>query len=206
MQSQSTNNPGMDTKSRLLESARDIYLSEGLNALSMRKVAKHAGVSTMATYRHFENKDELISHVIMEGFRIFQSYFYRALEGNTPAQRLQLSSDSYLAFALENTKYYEVMFMSATHAHQVSQHENVRRLIRAAVQFLYDRIAECVDVGILDGPASRRKVLHLWSHSHGLVSLYLSGNIDSHTPFPVLYRESMAIMLRGMGFRHAGTD
>lgn len=192
-----------NTKTKLIESARDIYLSQGLASLTMRKVAKHAGMSTMATYRHFENKDDLISHVIMEGFRIFQTYFYRALEGSTPAERLKLSADSYLAFALENPKYYEVMFMSVTHITQLASNEKVQTLIRAAVQFLHDRIAECVEAGVLEGPATRRKVLHLWSHSHGLVSLYLSGHIDGHTPFPVLYRDSMNTVFRGMGFSDA---
>src|SRR5690606_21099108 len=74
-----------DTKTRIIESARDIYLQEGLHGLSMRKVAKLAGVSTMAAYRHFDSKDELISHVVMQGFLLFQRYFYRALEGDSPA-------------------------------------------------------------------------------------------------------------------------
>ncbi|MCG8668716.1 MAG: TetR/AcrR family transcriptional regulator [Pseudomonadales bacterium] len=190
-----------NTKTRIIESARDIYLSEGLQSLSMRKVAKQAGLSTMATYRHFENKDDLISHVIMEGFRIFQSYFYKALEGKTPAERLILSADSYYLFATENPKYYEVMFMSVSHVTATAPSEQAQDLIRASIQFLYDRVAECVDAGLLDGPASKRQVLHLWSHSHGLISLYLSGHIDGNTPFKTLYQESMAVMMKGLGFK-----
>lgn len=194
-------NNQQNTKTRIIESARDIYLAEGLQSLSMRKVAKQAGLSTMATYRHFENKDDLISHVIMEGFRIFQTYFYKALEGKTAAERLVLSADSYYLFAVENPKYYEVMFMSVAHVTEVPPSEQAQDLVRASVQFLYDRIAECVDAGLIDGPASKRQVLHLWSHSHGLISLYLSGHIDGQTPFKKLYQESMAIMLKGMGFK-----
>jgi len=190
-----------NTKTRIIESARDIYLSEGLNSLSMRKVAKLAGLSTMAAYRHFENKDDLISHVIMEGFRIFQSYFYKALEGKTPAERLILSAESYYLFAVENPKYYEVMFMSVAHVTDVPPSEQAEDLVRASVQFLYDRIAECADAGLIDGPVSKRHVLHLWAHSHGLISLYLSGHIDGQTSFKTLYQESMTIMFKGMGFK-----
>ncbi|PIE41603.1 MAG: hypothetical protein CSA49_02590 [Gammaproteobacteria bacterium] len=192
-----------DTKGRIIESARDIYLSEGLPSLSMRKVAKHAGLSTMAAYRHFDNKDDLISHVIMEGFKIFQHYFYKALEGNTPAERLKLSSESYYLFAMENPKYYEVMFMSVAHITDTPTNAQVQSLVQASVQFLYDRIAECAQAGLLDGPVSKRQVLHLWAHSHGLISLYLSGHIDGHTSFKNLYQESMAMMLKGMGFTHS---
>lgn len=199
--SSAASNNQQDTKKRIIESARDIYLAEGLHSLSMRKVAKQAGLSTMATYRHFENKNDLISHVIMEGFRIFQTYFYKALEGKTPAERLVLSAESYYQFAVENPKYYEVMFMSIAHVTDVPPSEQAQDLVRASVQFLYDRIAECIEAGFIDGPASKRQVLHLWSHSHGLISLYLSGHLDSQTPFKKLYQESMAIMLKGMGFR-----
>lgn len=188
-----------NTKTRLIESARDIYLAEGLAALSMRKVARQAGMSTMATYRHFTNKEDLINHVILEGFQIFQRYFYRALEGATPAERLQISAETYLDFALENPKYYEVMFMTSGQFNPSGPDNRVQSMVRAAVQFLYDRISECVAAGVLDGPATRRKVVHLWSHSHGLVSLYLSGHLGSHTPFRELYLESMNTVFRGMG-------
>jgi AcrR family transcriptional regulator len=189
-----------DTKAKLIESARDIYLSEGLPALSMRKVARQAGMSTMATYRHFANKHDLINHVVLEGFQIFQRYFYRALEGSTPAERLQLSADTYLDFALENPKYYEVMFMTPAEFNRAEPSDSIQRMVRAAIQFLYDRISDCVTADVLEGPATRRKVMHLWSHSHGLVSLHLSGHLQSHTPFRELYRESMLTVFRGMGF------
>jgi len=156
----------------------------------------------MAAYRHFENKDDIISHVIMEGFGIFQTYSFEALKGKTPAERLLLCADSYLLFALENPKYYEVMFMSVHHVNNVSDSEQARDLVQASKQFLYDRIAECVKVGLLEGPASKRQVLHLWSHSHGLISLYLSGHLEGLAPFKVLYQESMGIMLKGMGFNN----
>lgn len=198
---QDTPSNQQDTKTRIIESARDIYLQEGLHGLSMRKVAKLAGVSTMAAYRHFESKDELVSHVVMQGFQLFQRYFYRALEGDSPASRLQLSSSAYLQFALDNPEYYAVMFMPVAHVSRVSPGPQAQRLIDAAVQFLYDRIAECVRTGVMPGPVSKRQVIHLWSHAHGLISLYLSGLIDSSARFDTLYHESMALMMQGMGFQ-----
>ena len=91
--------------------------------------------------------------------------------------------------------------MSVSHVTDVPPSEQAQDLVRASVQFLYDRIAECVDAGLLDGPATKRQVLHLWSHSHGLISLHLSGHIDGQTPFKELYQESMSLMLKGLGFR-----
>ncbi|WP_291419217.1 TetR/AcrR family transcriptional regulator [Actinophytocola sp.] len=46
----------MTTKERLAEAARTILLAEGADAVNMRRVAKEAGVSTMATYRHYPNR------------------------------------------------------------------------------------------------------------------------------------------------------
>lgn len=192
--------PQQDTKTRIIEAARDLYFEEGLNALTMRKVAKYAGMSTMAAYRHFENKDDLLGHVIIEGFRIFQQYFSRALSGDTPAARLQLSANAYLDFAIENPKYYEIMFMSIAHVTDTPPSQRGQALVKSSVQFLHERITECVEAGVLTGPPSKRKVLHLWSHSHGLISLYLSGHIEGSTPFRALYTESMEVMFAGLGY------
>lgn len=188
-----------DTKFKLIESARDLYLEEGLGEVTMRKVAKKAGLSTMATYRHFENKDDLLGHVVGQGFRIFQTYFNRALKGKTAADRLRLCADYYLQFALENPKYYEVMFMSLVQLRELEFQENGKQQVKAALKFLVDRVEDCKSAGPMVDLPAKSIALHLWSHSHGLVSLHLSGRFDVHRNFKKFYGESMMLVLAGLG-------
>jgi len=87
-----------DTKSNIISSALTLYLKGGLEAVSMRKVADHAGLSTMAAYRHFKNKDDLLNHVVMEGFRRFQDYFTRAKVIPDPIASLKALYDTVRRF------------------------------------------------------------------------------------------------------------
>ena len=179
----------LSTKEQIIVSARDIYLEEGLSALSMRKVASKAGLSPMAAYRHFENKDDLLSHVILEGFQIFERYFYRSLQESTPWKRLEACAQCYYDFAMENARYYEVMFMSLVQLNEINFQDNGRTQIKASQQFLIDRVNECKDKGIIKTKDSRATALHLWAHCHGLISLHLAGRLD-HIKFDRFYKQS----------------
>lgn len=183
------------TKARILESARALVLADGLDALSMRRVAERAGVGTMTTYRHFTGKDDLVDHLVLDGFARFRGYFYRALEEATAFARLQACAEHYLRFALDHPKDYELMFMaprgsagpSAEGAEQVA----------AALRFLVDRVRECQAT---PGPPARETALTLWSHCHGLVSLHLAGRYAAALDFPRFYRRSTSAVLAGLGF------
>src|SRR5690349_913586 len=101
-----------DTRARLLEHAREVYLEGGTAHFSLREVARRVGVSAAAVYRHFDNKEALLGAVCEEGFRTFSSYLLRALAEPTPLGRLQSAGDFYLRFATENPHDYRVIFMS----------------------------------------------------------------------------------------------
>ena len=70
-----------DTRERIVEEARDLYLTAGLAGLSMRKVAERVGVTATALYRHFEDKQALLLAVVQAGFERFTTYLLRGLTG-----------------------------------------------------------------------------------------------------------------------------
>src|SRR5262245_50396511 len=108
---------GDETKTRLLTEARDLYLEEGLVRFSLREVARRAGVSPAAVYRHYDGKEALLREVCAAGFRNFGAYLMRALSARTPRERMTESARQYLRFALENPRDYRVMFMAAAEGH-----------------------------------------------------------------------------------------
>ena len=190
-----------NTKTKIIESTRHIYLNEGIAEISMRKVAKHAGVSTMATYRHFESKEKLISAVIHEGFQVFQSYFLRALAEDSAVQRLYRCAEVYRKFAEENLKYYELMFMSSIQFEEVSIKHDIEKRVKSALQFLIDRVRDCQAEGLITDEDSKTIALHLWSHCHGLLSLHISGKLMSTDQFHGFYRESVRLALKGIDLK-----
>ena len=184
------------TRDRVLARARDLFLEQGPDAVSMRAVARGAGVTAMAIYRHFENRSALLRAVVDAGFAIFMSYLQQALARPTPWERLWHAGRQYLHFALEHPRDYALMFMEPNEA-------GARRGPRvwqeaATFRFLVDRIRECSDGGILAAGNPEDAAATVWAQCHGLVSLHLSGRLGLTEPeLRRLYARSMAQLVLG---------
>ena len=167
-----------ETRDRIVEEARDLYLTGGLSALSMRKVAERVGVSATALYRHFDDKESLLVAVVQAGFERFTSYLLRGLAGRTPFERLARTGEGYLRFALDNPSYYRIMFMASREDFGFDQLPTANReTLGRSFQLLVDRVRECQDAGRLRAGDPQEIAVVIWSFVHGLVSLYLAGHM-----------------------------
>ncbi len=184
---------------KILASATELYLKEGLQGVSMRKIAARVGVTAPALYRHFANKEDLMGHVIIEGFTIFRRYLYRSMRGSTPEERLYLSNDAYVDFALEQRKYYEILFMVPKELLQKAKRGPLEETGLNTFRMLQDRVRECMQSGYLSKGEVKSAAQTIWAHNHGLVSLYFTGHIDtSPAQFRELFRNSSLQLIEGM--------
>ena len=102
-----------DLRRALVDAARRLLEAEGPSALSLRAVAREAGVSPAAPYHHFKDKAELLDAVASEGWDILGA---QMLEGKSSAEGLhQLTAlgIAYVCFARENPALYRVMYDAA---------------------------------------------------------------------------------------------
>ena len=99
----------MDSRERILEAAVKLMSREGLAALSMREVARRAGVSHQAPYHHFENREAILAAIAEEGFRQFNAAVESA-SGNSAVARLIAAGHAYVRFALSHPAHFQVMF------------------------------------------------------------------------------------------------
>jgi AcrR family transcriptional regulator len=172
-----TRDPG-STRERIVEHARDLYVEGGMAALSMRKVADRVGVSATALYRHFDRKETLLMEVCRTGFERFTSYLLRGLAGSTPRERLRLSGEGYVRFALDNPAYYRIMFMASRDDFGFAElPAQSSETMTRSFHLLVDRVRECQDAGLLRAGDPAELAVLIWSASHGLVSLYLCGQL-----------------------------
>lgn len=172
----------------------------------MRKVADTVGISATAIYRHFDNRETLVLAICEEGFRRFGEYLYRGLRGETPLERLVLSGQGYLNFALEQRSYYEAMFM--TPPRQVGLDRLEKRAqdeLSPTFRFLVDRVRECMEAGDLLDTDPVATAVTIWCHCHGLVSLQINGQLgaemSSKEAFRPFFTASVDILLRGLKAR-----
>ena len=102
-----------DLRQALIDSALALIKEkQDAKTLSMREVARRAGVSNAAPYRHFADKDALLAAVAAKGFRILASYLREGVNSipGEPLRQLQASGVAYVHFAIAYPSYYRVMF------------------------------------------------------------------------------------------------
>lgn len=183
--------------------ATELYLSGGLEALSMRKLAGRLGVTAPALYRYYASKEEVLRDMVREAYRQSATYIYRALSAATPLERFRRAGEENLDFALTHPRWYEMMYLSPERFGWSDYPPEVAAHAHATHQFWMDRVRECVDAGYLRAEAEIRDVgMTMWAHSHGLITIYMRGLLSlSEAQFREVYRASARRMLLGLGTR-----
>jgi AcrR family transcriptional regulator len=166
-----------DLRRALIAAARAILEEDGLSALSLRAVARRAGVSQAAPYHHFPDKDALLAALGAEGFDALDRAMRDRMAGLVdPAQRLVASGTAYVAFAVENPALFQIMFgatMRGGGAHAERTAAGARAyatLERAVLATLAESVGE--------GRATALACLRAWALAHGLAKLLVEGGLD----------------------------
>ena len=122
----------------LLDAAVTLIGEVGPRAFTLREVARKAGVSHNAPYRHFVSKDELLAEVAAEGFdRLAASMRKSIARATSPSERLQKCGCGYVAFALRWPQHFLVMFDLPQAPHGDKKHQ-------AAGQNAFAVLEECI--------------------------------------------------------------
>ncbi|MDT8339889.1 MAG: TetR/AcrR family transcriptional regulator [Longimicrobiales bacterium] len=166
-----------EQRDRILEHACELFLAQGADGFSMRRLARSLGVTAPALYKHYESREQLLQDVLVQAYQRFAQYLYRGLAGGTPLERLSLASEGYLDFALENPRLYGFMFADPDTLGMARQAPEVEALGCAIGQFWHDRVRECMDEGLLRPGDPEDVSVTLWGHAHGLLILFLRGRL-----------------------------
>ncbi|GLS25341.1 TetR/AcrR family transcriptional regulator [Marinibactrum halimedae] len=163
-----------DLRTVLLDNAISILRTDGIQGLSMRKLATSADVSRTAPYHHFKDKKELLCAIAEEGFRLFSTRVDAKTIEPAPATLL-IFTKQYLEFALKNKEVYELMFgselwqqHSTTESLKTRAHASFRQYATAIKDWHEDKlINQAVD------PLRFAQVS--WSTLHGMSRLLIDG-------------------------------
>jgi len=188
-----------DPRESILACASEIYLTEGLAGLSMRKLAKEVGVTAPALYRYYDGRDAVLADLVRQAHRVFLDYLRRGLEAPTPFERFTRAGDGYLSFALEHPRWYAIMFSGPERLGMESIPDDIESMGCAIHQFWNDRVSECMRAGILKDGNSEDVGLTLWAHAHGLLQLFQQGRLNTdEAGFRRLVEESSARLFFGV--------
>jgi AcrR family transcriptional regulator len=188
-----------DQHDKILACACELYLEDGLDGFSMRKLAKQVGVTAPALYRHFESREHVLAGILREAHREFTGQLYRALEARTPLERFFQAAEGYLDFALKHPRWYYLLFIAPEQLGMEQLPDDIEAMGCAIHQFWVDRVRECQDAGILKAGDPVQTSLTMWAHAHGLLSLYHHGHFSmDEATFRAQFEMSGARLMAGV--------
>jgi AcrR family transcriptional regulator len=142
----------------------------GAAELSLREVARLAGVSQTAPTHHFGDKEGLLAAIASAGFRLLMSERMAALkDGMSKEQRLRVVMRVYVAFALQRNELFHLMF--GPRISDKEKHPELMEASQGSFQFLNNSIAEFMAGDADSARPPRFSALAVWSGMHGLATL-----------------------------------
>lgn len=167
---------GEDTRGRILEAAREMFVEHGYEAATMRGIAKRIGYTPTAIYHYYRSKEALLSELASEDFRALAETFRRIGSVEDPLERLVRISASYVEFGLTHPMHYQLMFMTPGLPARRRDREKTDDPGENAYAFLRRTCVELIASdrvrSEIDDPDQMAQVL--WGTVHGLVSLHIA--------------------------------
>jgi len=169
-----------DLANSLLAATVSLLETRGSAQLSLREVAREAGVSHAAPAHHFGDKSGLLTAVAIEGYQLLRETLVASQtpKGRSPEQRLLDAGYAYIQFALTHTAHFEVMFRPALTNSETPEYLAISQAAKDVLEtcirnFLLQQSPEVQ----IPEQQIQATVIALWSQVHGFANLWLAGNL-----------------------------
>ena len=167
---------GAGTRSALVRAAAGLLEERGIGGVTLRAVGERAGVSRQAPYRHFADKEELLSVVAAGYFEwVGEEMAQAGAAADGPFGRLEAMTVAYVRFALANPFRARLMFGPEVKG---SPHPEVHQAARAVHEGFVRVVAECQEASELPTGDPVELAALMYATSHGAVDLALSGHAE----------------------------
>lgn len=157
-----------ESRQRILSAASSLFLEGGIEALSVRAIAKRAGLSTIGIYSHFEGKQGILDTLYIEGFERVADAMKVDDAKLSPKQKALHACAAYLEVADQYGAHYRLIFGESDDTYTPST--EARAVARRAFQGLLD-----IAASLLPANASlhekQKRAIETWAVVHGYVGL-----------------------------------
>ena len=172
----------LETRDLILEAARELFLAEGYDGVTMRKVADKIEYSATAIYAHFADKEELFHEMCHQDFARLAAAMQAIGHRPDPVERLRETGKAYIQFGLQYPNHYKLMFMTAHPFKEPSgcDFEVKGNPEKDAYAFLKQTVQQAIDLGVFrDGLDDAELISQtLWGAVHGVISLQIAKHDD----------------------------
>ena len=161
-----------ELKKEILSAARDMFVREGYENVTMRKIGKRVGVAPGTIYHHFEDKDAILACICEETFARLDKRMEALVRdpGDDPLECLRRGGRLYIQFGLEHPERYFLTFALSS----APKPESVRNTGLRSFDCLRDGVRACVEAGLTRSTDVEELAQSLWASMHGVVMLLIA--------------------------------
>src|SRR6266853_558771 len=159
-----------------------MFASEGVEAVTMRKIADRIEYSATAIYQYFPDKESLLREICERDFGALAQQSLRVAREPDPVERLRKLGRAYVEFALAHPSSYRLMFMTPKPSEPNLERRGVPE--RDAYALLRSVVQECIEQGRLEKKSWDAELVAqtLWAGVHGLFALEITVGCDKWVP------------------------
>lgn len=195
-----------EIRSKILEAARDLFVAEGYDAVTLRKVADAIEYSPAAIYKYFRDKEEMVRALADEDVAHMLAAFQPSLKEKNPVERVRSFGLAYMNLALEQPNHYRLMFMTPLLVQQGIQsgsEETSNDPERDAYALFRSVIVECIEANLFRPEYNDADAIAqtFWAALHGIASLHIALGSDPKMTWTDLSQRvdiMQDVLMRGM--------
>jgi AcrR family transcriptional regulator len=183
------------TKQQILKAVKKRFDHQGLVGLSMRALAKDVGLTPMALYRHYADKEALIDALTIDALDEWHSRVIAIREPDAMTWLWRMS-EAFLEFALHSPRRFEAAFeLPARNARQYP--DDIAAGKSPVLKLLADRITEAQRNGAFAAVSPTEVAMAVWALGQGMVTLYRANRFTGEADFRAAYRAVLTRLLAG---------
>jgi len=187
-----------ETRDKILDAARELFVTEGYEGVSMRRVAERIEYSPTAIYVYFADKQELFHELCQQDYARLAEVFQSSAMSSDPIERLRQIGSTYTEFGVRYPNHYKFMFMTPHPPH--GPYEDDLEIMGNpevdAYAFLKWAVQQAIDAGRLREELQDAELISqtLWASVHGVISLNIAKCTDPWVEWRPL-QERVQLML-----------
>jgi len=166
-----------DLRRKVLDAALELVADGGIDELSIREVARRAGVTHQAPYHHFRDRAAILAAIAEEGFTRLRDSMIAAIEA-APLRadaRFEACGLGYFRFAAEHPAHFRIMFRSESHDPRRAE---IQRAAGDAMRVLFQCVLSAQTAGLAPAGDPWPLVIMSWSTAHGVAALWVDGALS----------------------------
>lgn len=182
-----------DLREQLLNAGEEALAQLPAEKVTLREIARRAGVSHAAPKHHFPTLGHLFAEICARGFQRFVAELAAAADASAdqgPEARLMAMGRAYLHFAGANPAAYHLMFVQSVNLLRTPH------MVEASYA-AWTQLVEAV-TAVTGSPRALAGALHVWSSVHGLAMLRAAGRVPPDLPWESLGEMKLRMMMQGL--------